>query len=151
MSEDYIARLMAAKALKNGGGGSHSILILKEVIPSAVTSSNGDISLKEYFSDKKIIVLAAWLPNSMTLYGSVFMIFPWYEQDGSAVIRIIDAAYGGKYSNKTVSDITILYLEISESYTNTEDVTKVASDKSEDDIGILQTNEAEQEFPHAEE
>ena len=87
----------------------------------------------------------------MTLYGSVFMISPWYEQDGSAVIRIIDAAYGGKYSNKTVSDITILYLEISESYTNTEDVTKVASDKPEDDIGILQANEAEQEFPHAEE
>ena len=52
MSEDYIARLMAEKALKNGGGGSHSISILKEVIPSAVTSSNGDISLKEYFSEK---------------------------------------------------------------------------------------------------
>lgn len=94
MSEDYIARLMAAKALKNGGGEQG-----------------------EYYSKAEVDEKLS-------------------EKADAQDITILQGEISGKIA---VSDRAI------------PDTSSAYNDEPEDDIGILQENEAEQEFPHAKE
>lgn len=83
--------------------------------------------------------------------GDSIVCIPFVSRTRNIVIDFTNIRTRDRYVNTSINNITLYYLGIPSGYDIPEDTTTASSDETEDDIGILQENEAEQEFLHVEE
>lgn len=129
------------------GSTSPNIPVLKKKIINDTTNSVGGLSFGFKINDA--IVLAVYMNSCEKVTTAYPEVYNNYSSGSTTVgVRIINYNTNEVVSNTNVS-LIVYYLEIPQDYEFPD--TTQASDEPEDDIGILQTAEAEQEFPHAEE